>query len=183
MNQRRLTLASRSPQRSAILEQLGIPFEVVPADVEEETEGEPADVVTRNALNKARAVEGATVLGVDTEVYLDGRLFGKPADANQARSFLEQLSDRTHEVFSGIALIDSGAARTGAVRTEVTFRRLDPPLIDWYLTSGEWEGRAGGYAVQGRGSALVKTIAGDYWNVVGLPVALLLDFAPWLLLD
>lgn len=180
---RRLTLASRSPQRRAILEQLGISFEVVPADVEEERDGDPAEVVTRNALRKARAVAGETVLGVDTEVYLDGRLFGKPADAEQARAFLEQLSDRAHEVFSGIALIDAGAEQTGVARTEVTFRRLDPQLVDWYLRSGEWEGRAGGYAVQGRGSALIKAIAGDYWNVVGLPIPQLLDLAPWLLLD
>ncbi len=74
----------------------------------------------------------------------------------QARGFLERLSDRTHEVFSGIALIHAGAVQTGVARTEVTFRRLDQALIDWYLDSGEWEGRAGGYAVQGRGSALIK---------------------------
>ena len=180
---RRLVLASRSPQRRAILEQLGIAFEVVPADVEEECDGDPADVVVRNALRKARAVEGITVLGVDTEVFLDGRLFGKPTDESEARTYLEQLSGRTHEVFSGLALIHDGEERTGVARTEVTFRRLDPPLVDWYLRSGEWEGRAGGYAVQGRGSALVKSIDGDYWNVVGLPVPLLLDLAPWLLLD
>ena len=178
-----LVLASRSPQRRAILEQLGIAFDVVPADVEEEHDGDPADVVTRNALRKAQAASGETVLGVDTEVYLDGRLFGKPADAARARGFLEQLSGRTHEVFSGVALIHEGAVQTGVARTEVTFRRLDAALIEWYLESGEWEGRAGGYAVQGRGSALIQGIAGDYWNVVGLPVPLLLDLAPWLLLD
>jgi septum formation protein len=180
---RHLVLASRSPQRRAILAQLGISFEVVPADVEEERDGEPAAVVVRNAARKARAVTGDTVLGVDTEVYLDGRLFGKPADLAQARAFLERLSDHTHEVFSGIALIHGGTEQTGVARTEVTFRHLDPPLVDWYLRSGEWEGRAGGYAVQGRGTALIKGIAGDYWNVVGLPVPLLLDLAPWLLLD
>lgn len=176
-------LASRSPQRRAILEQLGIPFEVRPADVEEDKHGDPADVVVRNAQRKAQAVPGETVLGVDTEVYLDGRLFGKPADAAQARGFLEQLSGRTHEVFSGIALIHEGATQTGVARTAVTFRGLERALIDWYLESGEWVGRAGGYAVQERGSALIEGIAGDYWNVVGLPVPLLLDIAPWLLLD
>ena len=176
----RLVLASRSPQRRAILEQLGIPFDVVPADVDEDTEGDPADVVTRNALRKARAVEGDAVLGVDTEVYLDGRLFGKPDDAERARVFLEQLSGRTHEVYSGLALVQDGAELTGVARTAVTFRALEAPLIDWYLAHGEWEGRAGGYAVQGRGAALIAGIDGDYWNVVGLPVALLLELAPWL---
>jgi septum formation protein len=180
---RRLVLASRSPQRRAILEQLGIEFEVRPADVEEDTEGDPAEVVVRNARRKAQAVSGETVLGVDTEVYLDGRLFGKPGSEAQARGFLEQLSGRTHDVFSGIALVHEGATQTGVARTEVTFRRLDTALIEWYLESGEWEERAGGYAVQGRGSALIAGIAGDYWNVVGLPVPLLLDIAPWLLLD
>jgi septum formation protein len=174
-------LASRSPQRSAILEQLGVPFEVVPADVDEDTAGEPADVVLRNAQRKARAVPGHTVLGVDTEVYLDGRLFGKPPDEQAARAYLERLSGRTHEVFSGLVLIDDGAEHSGTERTEVTFRDLDAALIEWYLASGEWRDRAGGYAVQGRGAALIASIAGDYWNVVGLPVALLLDLAPWLL--
>ena len=142
--------------------------------------GEPADVVLRNARRKARAVSGDTVLGVDTEVYLDGRLFGKPADERQACRYLEQLSGRTHEVFSGVALIHQGAELTGVARTAVTFRNLDPPLVEWYLASGEWADRAGGYAVQGRGAALIASIDGDYWNVVGLPVALLLDLAPWL---
>jgi septum formation protein len=180
---RRLVLASRSPQRRAILEQLGIEFEVQPADVEEDTAGEPAGVVVRNALRKAHAVSGETVLGVDTEVYLDGRLFGKPEDKHQARRYLDQLSGRTHEVFSGLALIHDGDERSGAARTEVTFRDLDAPLIEWYLASEEWRDRAGGYAVQGRGAALIASIDGDYWNVVGLPVALLLEMAPWLVLD
>jgi septum formation protein len=177
----RLVLASRSPQRRAILEQLGIPFEVRPADVDEEPEGEPAQVVTANALRKARAVPGSVVLGIDTEVYLDGSLFGKPRDGAEARRFLERLSARTHVVFSGVALIRDGVEQTGVARTEVGFRALDRALLDWYLATGEWEGRAGGYAVQGRGSALIEAIDGDYWNVVGLPVPLLLDMAPELL--
>jgi len=180
---RKLVLASRSPQRRAILTQLGIPFEVVPADVEEETDGDPADVVTRNALRKARAVGAESVLGVDTEVYLDGRVFGKPSSAAQARAYLGELSGRTHEVYSGMALIHDGTEQTQVARTAVTFRSLDPRLIDWYMASGEWEGRAGGYAVQGRGAALVTSMDGDYWNVVGLPVAVLLDMAPWLARD
>jgi septum formation protein len=177
----RLILASRSPQRRAILEQLGVAFDVVPADVDEDTDGDPAAVVTRNALRKARAVAGGTVLGVDTEVYLDGRLFGKPRDAAQARAFLEQLSNRTHHVYSGLALLRDGAETTGVARTAVTFRALETPLIDWYLAHAEWAGRAGGYAVQGRGAALIARIDGDYWNVVGLPVGLLIELAPWLI--
>ena len=178
---KRLTLASRSPQRRAILEQLGIPFDVRPADVDEDTYGDPAEVVTGNARRKARAVAGRTVLGVDTEVYLDGRLFGKPADEDRARRFLGELSGRSHEVYSGVALIHDGVERTAVERTTVRFRRLDPALLDWYVESGEWQGRAGGYAVQGRGAALTASIDGDYWNVVGLPVAALLGLAPWLL--
>ncbi len=160
---------------------MGIPFEVVPSGIDEDTEGEPAEVVLRNARRKAQAVEGGTVLGVDTEVYLDGRLFGKPRDEDQARRYLERLSGRTHEVFSGLVLIHDGVEHSGTARTEVTFRDLAPPLVEWYLEGGEWRDRAGGYAVQGRGAALVASIEGDYWNVVGLPVALLLNLAPWLL--
>jgi len=180
-----LLLASRSPQRSAILTQLGIPFEAVPADVEERSDGEPLAAVLQNALRKARAVagraQGRDVLGVDTEVLLDGRLLGKAGDERHARAHLEALSGRTHQVLSGLALLHGGTETTAVVETAVSFRSLPEDLIDWYLDSREWEGRAGAYAVQGRGAALVASIEGDYWNVVGLPVAALLDLAPWLL--
>lgn len=180
-----LILASASPQRSAILTQLGIAFDVLPADVEERDAGDPETAVRENALRKARAVAawagpGAAVLGADTEVLLDGRLLGKAADADGARACLEALSGRTHEVLTGLALLHDGSEATAVVRTAVTFRTLDRPLVEWYLASREWEGRAGAYAVQGRGAALVASIEGDYWNVVGLPVAALLDLAPWL---
>jgi len=174
-----LTLASRSPQRRAILEQLGVPFEVLPADVEEETKGDPPAMVVENALRKARAVRGERVLGVDTVVVLDGRVYGKPADAAEAETFLRRLSGRTHEVWSGIALCgETGDERTATARTRVHFRRLEQRDIDWYLATGEWRERAGGYAIQGRGAALVEEIEGDYWNVVGLPVAELVRLAP-----
>ena len=178
-----LTLASRSPQRRAILTQLGIEFEVVAPDVEELTDGDPREVVVENALRKCRAVDGERVLGVDTDVVLGGRIFGKPSSADEARSQLLVLSARVHEVWSGIALRgerDSGE-RTGACVTRVRFRELDEGLLDWYVRSGEWEGRAGGYAIQGRGAALVESIEGDFWNVVGLPVPELLRLAPDLL--
>jgi len=174
-----ITLASRSPQRRAILEQLGVEFEVVPADVEETTKGDPPAVVVENALRKARAVHGERVLGMDTEVVLDGRVYGKPADESEAETFLRRLSGRTHEVWSGIALrTQSGDERTSTACTRVTFRRLEQPDIDWYVASGEWRERAGGYAIQGKGAALVESIDGDYWNVVGLPVAELVRLAP-----
>ena len=184
-----LVLASRSPQRRAILEQLGVDFTVVPADVEEATAGEPRQVVVENALRKARAVgrgEGAAaapapgdrVLGVDTEVVLDGRTYGKPADDAEAETFLRRLSGRTHEVWSGIALCRGGDERTASAVTRVRFRRLEEPDLHWYLGSGEWRDRAGGYAIQGRGAALVESIEGNFWNVVGLPVPELLRLAP-----
>jgi septum formation protein len=174
-----LTLASRSPQRRAILEQLGVQFQVVPADIEETTKGAPPTVVVDNALRKARAVEGERVLGVDTEVVLDGRVYGKPGDEAEAETFLRRLSGRTHEVWSGIALCtETGDERLASACTKVTLRLLEQGDIDWYVASGEWRDRAGGYAIQGRGAALVESIDGDYWNVVGLPVAELVKLAP-----
>jgi nucleoside triphosphate pyrophosphatase len=173
-----LVLASRSPQRRAILEQLGVDFEVAPADVEEETAGDPRRMVVENALRKARAVPGERVLGVDTIVVLDGRSFGKPADEAEAETLLRRLSGRTHEVWSGIALVSGGAERTASACTKVRFRRLEEPDLRWYLESGEWRERAGAYAIQGRGAALVESIEGDFWNVVGLPVRELIEIAP-----
>jgi septum formation protein len=174
-----LTLASASPQRKAILEQLGVDFTVQPADVDELTDGEPRTVVLENAVRKVRAVEGDMVLGCDTEVYLDGRIFGKAQDENAAEAYLRQLSGRTHEVHSGLALSTvNGQLSTAHAVTKVTFRDLSDREIAWYLGTGEWRGRAGAYAIQGRGSALVERIDGDFWNVVGLPVPELLRLAP-----
>ena len=176
-----LVLASRSPQRKQILEQLGIEFRVEPADVEELTDGDPQQVVVENALRKARAVEGETVLGADTEVFLDGRVFGKAGTEEEARAFLGDLSGRVHEVWGGIALIAAGAERTAWAVTKVRFAELEEDLLDWYLAGGEWRDRAGAYAIQGRGAALVDGVEGDFWNVVGLPVAELRALAPHLL--
>lgn len=175
----RLVLASASPQRKAILEQMGIAFTVQPADVEELTEGDPEFVVVENARRKVEAVDGDLVLGCDTEVYLDGQIFGKAQDANQAEAYLKQLSGRTHEVHSGLALSTvNRQLSTGHAVTNVTFRTLTDAEIAWYLGTEEWRGRAGAYAIQGRGSALVERIEGDFWNVVGLPVPKLLELAP-----
>jgi septum formation protein len=159
------------------LTQLGIEFEVVIPDVEEIEDGDPREMVVENALRKARAVEGDLVLGVDTTVVVDGVSYGKPVNKGEAERFLQVLSGRTHEVWSGIALNE----RTATACTRVHFRPLPEPLLRWYLASDEWQDRAGGYAIQGKGAALVKAIEGDFWNVVGLPVAALLELAPDLL--
>ena len=121
------------------------------------------------------------MLGVDTTVALDGRVHGKPPDEGAARVVLDRLSGRAHEVWSGLALRDGGALRTASARTVVRFRALSAEEIDWYLATGEWRERAGGYAIQGRGAALVDGIEGDFWNVVGLPVPALVRLAPGLL--
>ena len=177
-----LVLASRSPQRRAILEQLGVRFRVKEPDVSERTHGEPGEVVVANALAKARSVPGGLVLGADTAVELGDRLFGKPEDEVQARSFLRLLEGRVHRVWSGLALSEDGQERSAAAATHVRFRPLGPAQIDWYVATGEWRGRAGGYAIQGRGAALVDRIEGDYFNVVGLPVAELVRLAPELVI-
>ena len=176
-----MILASGSPQRSAILEQLGVDFRVEVPEVDEVVDGDPHEVVLENALLKARAVGGDTVLGADTAVVLDGRIFGKPADRPAAERFLIALSGRSHQVMTGIAVVDRGEERSDVAVTQVRFRELGPAELDWYLSTGEWRERAGGYAIQGRGAALVEAIEGDYLNVVGLPVAALLRLMPDLL--
>jgi nucleoside triphosphate pyrophosphatase len=174
-----LLLASTSPQRRAILEQLDLPFEVTaPYYVEHDPPDLPAVALVRNhALGKARSVlAGALdrpVLAVDTTVALDGRTFGKPLDPAEAATMLESLSNRTHEVVSGLCLIAGGQERVEHEITCVTFRALTRFEIEHYVETAEWQGRAGGYAIQGRGAALVSRIEGDYLNVVGLPGALL----------
>lgn len=180
-----LILASASPQRRALLAQLGIAFEARPAGVEELSAGEPEAVALENARRKADAVVAALpasdprrVLGVDTVVALDGELFGKPADERAAVATLTRLSGRTHRVISGLVLRPDGE-RTAI--THVTFRTLGGDQIARYVATGEWRGRAGGYAIQERGAWLVERIDGDYANVVGLPIAALLDLAPELL--
>lgn len=178
-------LASRSPQRRAILDQIGVEYEVEVPDVEELQDGPPHEIALENAFRKASAVAARTpdalVLGVDTLVSLGARLYGKPADESQARAMLSALAGRRHTVVSGLCLIEDGRTRTAAASTVVEFRALDEALIDWYLASGEWRERAGAYAIQGRGAALVAGIEGDFLNVVGLPVTTLLELAPWLL--
>ncbi len=156
-----------------------------PAGVAEIEEGDPAQVALQNAVAKARAVfDAATptpVLGVDTIVALEGRVFGKPVDEGHARETLRALSGATHTVLSGVALLGGGVQRTALASTEVVFRAFGEETLEWYLATGEWRGRAGGYAIQGAGAALVREVRGDYENVVGLPVATLLDLCPQIL--
>jgi septum formation protein len=181
-----LVLASASPQRRAILERVGVAFAVRPADVVEIEQGDPAEVAAENALRKARAAQRPdrreAVLGVDTLVALEGRIYGKPSDERHARETLRALSGATHSVLSGVALLlPDGEQRTAVATTEVTFRSLGDELVNWYVAAGEWRERSGGYAIQGKGSVLVRAIAGDFQNVVGLPLAALLDLYPELL--
>ena len=141
--------------------------------------GDPVAVARANAEEKARAAArlrpGATILCVDTVVALDGEIYGKPADEAAARDTLKRLSGRTHEVISGIALLDPANPQVAHEVTSVSFRTLDDELVRRYVKTGEWSGRAGAYAIQGKGALLVLRIMGDYLNVVGLPVAKLLD--------
>ena len=151
-------------------------FEVAPTGVEELAAGEPRAVAAENARRKALAAAGALVLGADTLVALDGDILGKPRDAAQAAEYVGRLAGRTHQVVGGIALARDGAIAGEALEvTDVTFRALTPAQVDAYVALGEWEGRAGGYAIQGRGAALVRRVEGDYLNVVGLPLAAFLD--------
>jgi septum formation protein len=177
-----LVLASRSAQRRAILERLGVPFEVRPSDAPELVRGEPGALALENALAKARAARRPgreeAVLGCDTIVTLDGVIYGKPADEQAARVTLSALSGATHEVLSGLAVLLPGEERTALARTAVTFRAFAPEELESYVATGEWRERSGGYAIQGQGAALVQAVDGEIDNVVGLPLASLLELYP-----
>jgi septum formation protein len=174
-----LLLASRSPQRRAILEQLGIPFDIVTPNFEEHDrrDADAVELAREQAYGKASSVagqaDGRPVLGVDTIVVLGGRIYGKPAGAADAERMLEQLSGNTHVVVSGLCVLTPGWEVVEHESTSVTFRPLTPRDLAAYVATGEWTERAGAYAIQGRGAALVRQIEGDYLNVVGLPASLL----------
>jgi septum formation protein len=186
----KVVLASTSPQRRRLLEALGVELEVMEPGVEEMREGDPRELVVENARWKAASASatappGALVIAGDTEVVIDGEALGQPRDAEQAREHLQRLSCREHEVLGGLALLGPGedaagrpVAREGLVATRVRFRALERPLLEAYLASGEWKGRAGSYAIQGLGSALVESVEGDVSNVIGLPIPLLLELEP-----
>ena len=182
----RLVLASASPRRAALLSQIGLIFEVRPSDVVEPSPSafsdKRGDEITQElALRKARAVaqhynEGV-IIGADTLVSLNGRLLGKPADAADAMTMLTQLSGSSHEVITGVALVDASTARTvfWAETTQVYFRQLHRTEIADYVATGEAADKAGAYGIQERGAAFVKRIEGCYFNVVGLPLASLVE--------
>jgi|SRR5579871_7190 len=167
-----LLLASTSPRRREILELLRVPFDVV-APSYEETEGDPVAHAVGKARSVLAAAEGRPVLGCDTEVVFDGRVYGKPGSPEEAEAMLESLSGRTHEVVGGLALLTPAWEEIHSATTLVTFRALTARDLAHYVASREWEGRAGAYAVQGLGASLVERIEGDFFNVVGLPAALL----------
>jgi septum formation protein len=175
-----LVLASTSPQRRAILEQLGLPFRIeTPGYVEDDALPlPPVELVETHARGKARSVErgpgDGAILGVDTTVALDGDYLGKPADADDALRMIRRLGGREHVVTSGLALRHDGLEVVEHAQTLVRFRELARGEAEAYVALGEWQGRAGGYAIQGRGAGLVEEIEGDYLNVVGLPAALLI---------
>jgi nucleoside triphosphate pyrophosphatase len=174
-----LLLASTSPQRRTILHQLGLPFEVVAPDYEEHDppDADPVELVREHARGKAHSVAdraaGRPVLGVDTTVVCAGRVYGKATGPEDAAEMLDALGGATHEVISGLCLLTPGWEELEHEVTRVTFRPLTARDIAAYVSSGEWQGRAGAYAIQGLGAALVERIEGDYLNVVGLPAALL----------
>ncbi|HEX7278494.1 MAG TPA: nucleoside triphosphate pyrophosphatase [Solirubrobacterales bacterium] len=174
-----LVLASGSPQRREILQKLGLEFEVVVPGVEELAQGDPEHLVVENARRKARAVAtDGLVIACDTDVVLDGEVLGKPADADEARRYLDRMSGRSHAVMSGLVVLEEGKERSGLEKTSVVFKDLSAAEKERYVTFGEWRGRSGGYAIQTLGSSLVERLEGSVSNVVGLPVGLLAELAP-----
>jgi septum formation protein len=170
-----LVLASASPRRQALLAQLGLTFQVDPADVDESAQPResPRTYVTRLAQQKAEAVSvrhpGSIILGADTTVALDGEVLGKPKDVAEALAMLRRLSGRTHHVFTAVATAGPRRA-VDAVETLVTFAQCPPEALAFYAASGEPLDKAGAYALQGMGGFLVERISGSHSNVIGLPL-------------
>ena len=178
----KLVLASASPRRAEILRTVGWPFVTRPVEIDESrrTNEDAAGYVRRLALEKAEAVtqfENAIIVGADTTVVADDHVLEKPADANDAARMLRLLSDRWHQVLTGVAVVRSGALETQVDHetTEVKFSAMSDEEIEWYVSTGEPMDKAGAYAIQGLGSRFIKEIRGDYFNVVGLPVRLLYE--------
>jgi septum formation protein len=173
----RVVLASRSPRRIELISQLGITAEVVPADIDETPlpGEEPVAYVKRLASSKARAVQerlgtDATVLGADTTVDLDGAIFGQPDNEADARRMLKALSARTHRVHTGVAVIGPDRSESLVVTSMVTFEPVTDAILDWYIGTGEWQGKAGSYAIQGLGGTLVASTRGSMSSIIGLPL-------------
>ncbi|AIK35971.1 MULTISPECIES: Maf family protein [Bacillus] len=174
---KKLILASGSPRRKELLELAGVPFEIVVSEIEETigAYSSPADIVMSLALQKASAVvenhEDSVVLGADTIVTYESRILGKPKDEAEAKEILQLLSGKTHEVYTGVALISKEKTVTFYERTEVTFWELTEEEVDAYIATKEPLDKAGSYGIQGKGSIFVQHIQGDYYSVVGLPIA------------
>ncbi len=170
----RIVLASSSPRRQRLLARLGVRFEVRPAALDETPlpDEDARAHVERLALAKAAAVAtaGDVVLGADTTVELDGRIFGKPTDPGHALDMLRTLQGRTHQVHTGIAVLAGPVTATRVVTSRVRLAHLEGNMLDWYLTTGESADKAGAYAVQGAGALLIAEIHGSHTNVIGLPL-------------
>lgn len=184
-----LVLASSSPRRQQLIELLGLPYDIVVKPVDEQTRPglSPKEVVRQLALRKARAVyadvktetddNGRIVIGADTVVVLNGKILGKPKDEQDALEMLSALQGKTHQVYSGVACIDTGSGKTVTDyrKTAVTIKPLSQEQIKRYIQTGEPHDKAGAYGIQGYGALIVEKIDGDYFNVVGLPLSCLND--------
>lgn len=182
-----LILASSSPRRAGILRAVGWPFEVLAPTVDESIKPRESarEYVQRLGRTKAEAAIALAphltelVLGADTVVTVEGEVFGKPRDADDARRMLKRLNNRWHEVLTGVALVRAVDKRCAVAyeQTRVRFAAMSDAEIDWYVGTGEPADKAGAYAVQGQAALFIKNIEGDYWNVVGLPVRLVYELA------
>jgi len=176
-------LASASPRREDLLRSVGLKFKIIPAHVDETyINGEtPHAHVKRLSRDKAMVIAKkypqALVLGADTIVVIDGLILGKPKNKKQAREMLQQLSNRTHTVFTGFTILgmSAGLAKTRVIRSAVQFKEIAPDEMDWYVNCDEPYDKAGGYAVQGKGAYFIKAIRGSYTNVIGLPLCEVLE--------
>jgi len=180
---KKIILASASPRRRELLKHLGLTFEVIPSKIEEDVKygEEPCEHVLRLARLKAQEIardqDSAVIIGADTIVVLGGEILGKPKDEEEAFAMLSQLSGRVHKVFTGFCVLDAsdGSEYSEAVESKVRFKHLTPEEIRGYIKTGEPMDKAGAYAVQGRGSYMIKEIQGSYTNVVGLPLCELVE--------
>lgn len=171
-------LASQSSRRAELLRQLGLEFEILPSKVDENSisRANPRNYVRKLAQLKARTVakqfKEGVIIGADTMVLVDGHLYGKPKDKEDAIKTLNALDGKVHKVISGVCVINkySGKSVTKIVTTQVKFRKLNHELINWYVGTGEPFEKAGSYAIQGKGSILIEWVKGDFYNVMGLPL-------------
>ena len=177
-----IVLASGSPRRKEILEKLGLVFEIDPPEVDETPKHRenPLSYVQRIAAAKADKValrheQHCVIIAADTTVALDGEIFGQPRDLDEARFMIQKLSKKSHSVHTAVSVRCDGRSANGFDTASVTMREVTPELLGWYLATGESMGKAGAYAVQGQGAALVAEVRGEMLTVIGLPVWLLTE--------